>query len=172
GLYGLLTAAGMWATGRLRGERPPAKVAWGKLALAVSAVAAYAVLAIGLPLDRFVTSFLPTPGRLPLVLAVLVGTALYFAADEWLTRGATAPRGGYAVTKLCFLVSLALAIALDPPRLFFLIIIVPAILIFFVVYGLLSGWAYRRTLHPFVGALANAIAFAWATAVTFPVVGQ
>jgi hypothetical protein len=83
-----------------------------------------------------------------------------------------APRGGYAATKLCFLVSLALAIALDPPRLFFLIIIVPAILVFFVVYGCLSGWAYRRTFHPLVGALANALAFAWATAVTFPVVGR
>jgi len=40
------------------------------------------------------------------------------------------------------------------------------------VYGLFSGWAYHRTYHPMVGALANAIAFAWAIAVTFPAVSR
>ena len=64
-----------------------------------------------------------------------------------------------------------LAVALDPGRLFFLIIIVPAMLSFFLVYGLCSSWAYRRTQHPLTGALANAAAFAWAIGVTFPVVG-
>ena len=67
--------------------------------------------------------------------------------------------------------SLVLAIALNPPRLFFLIIIVPVILLFLVVYGLFSGWAYRRTGQPLVGAVAVALAFAWAIAATFPVVG-
>jgi hypothetical protein len=81
-------------------------------------------------------------------------------------------RWGYAATKLCFLLSLALAVALNLQRLFFLIIIIPAILLFFVVYGLFSGWAYRRTNHPLVGASANALVFAWAIAVTFPLVGR
>lgn len=170
GLYGLLTAAATWVLREPGGEDP--RVPWRAFTVAALAMTAYAVLAIGLPLDRFAFSFLPTPGRLPLVLAVLAGTALYFAADEWLTRGASAPRGAYAATKLCFLVSLALAIALDPPRLFFLIIIVPAILVFFVLYGTLSAFAYRRTGHPLVGATANAAAFAWAIAVTFPVVAR
>ena len=85
---------------------------------------------------------------------------------------AGAPLGGYAVTKLCFLLSLALAIALDLERLFFLIIIVPAILLLFLIYGLLAGWAYGRTHHPLVGGLANALVFAWAIAVTFPVVAS
>ena len=40
---------------------------------------------------------------------MLAGTLPYFVADEWLTRGAGAPRGAYALTKLCFLLSLALA---------------------------------------------------------------
>jgi hypothetical protein len=48
------------------------------------------------------------------------------------------------------------------------VIIVPPILAFFVVYGLFSRWAY----HPLVGAAANAFAFAWAIAVTFPVVSR
>jgi hypothetical protein len=101
---------------------------------------------------------------------MLASTLPYFLADEWLTRGAGAARGGYALTKLCFLLSLALAIALSLERLFFLIIIVPAILLLFLVYGLLSSWTYGRTGHPFVAAAANALVFAWAIGVTFPVV--
>ena len=99
---------------------------------------------------------------------MLAGTLPYFLADEWISRGPGAAAGGYAFTKLCFLLSLALAIGLDVRRLFFLIIIVPVILMFFVVYGLFSSWSFARTRHPLVGAVANAVAFAWAIAVVFP----
>ncbi len=170
-LYGLLT----WAT-LLLVRRPAADddlvplVDHGRLALAALAVLLYAVLVVGLSIDRFVTVFLPIPERLPLVAAMLVGTLPYFLADEWLTRGRTAPRGAYPFTKLAFLLSLAFAIALDFERLFFLAMIVPVILAFFVVYGLFSAWAYRATGHPFTAGLANAVAFAIAIAVTFPMV--
>jgi hypothetical protein len=65
-----------------------------------------------------------------------------------------------------------LAIALNPPKLLFLAIIVPVILALFLVFGLVSGWAYRRTNVPVVGALADALVFAWVIAVTFPVVSR
>ena len=81
-------------------------------------------------------------------------------------------RGAYAATKVCFLVSLLIAVALNPQKLFFLVIIVPAILVLFLIYGLFSGWIYRRTNHPLAGALANALVFAWFIAVTFPLVGR
>jgi hypothetical protein len=42
------------------------------------------------------------------------------------------------------------------------------IVLFFVVHGLFSRWSYRRTGHPLVAGLANAVAFAWALGVTFP----
>ena len=58
--------------------------------------------------------------------------------------------------------------ALDFRHLFFLIIIVPIIVLFFVVYGLFSAWTYRSTGHPWVAGVANALAFAWAIGVTFP----
>ena len=73
-------------------------------------------------------------------------------------------------SKLAFLVSLAIAVALDLERLFFLIIIVPVIALFFIVYGLLSRWTYTSTGHPLVAGLASAIAFAWAIGVTFPLI--
>jgi Na+/H+ antiporter NhaC len=141
------------------------------LAAAASAVLFYAIIVVGVPIDRFVTSFIPQPNRMPLILAVLCGTLPYFIADEWLVRGPQSPRYAYALTKFCFLASLALAVVLNPQRLFFLVIIVPVMLIFFLVYGLFSSWAYRRTNHPMVAASALAVAFAWSIAVTFPLVG-
>lgn len=166
-VYGLLTAAGL-----LLLRRPIAGRCRAVPFMAASVlVAAYCILAVGLPIDRYVTSFLLPPGRVLIMLAVLVGTLAYSVADEWATRGPGARRGAYAATKACFVLSLVLAIALNPARLFFLIIIVPVILLFLIVYGLFSGWAYRRTGHPLVGAAAVALAFAWAIAATFPVVG-
>jgi hypothetical protein len=120
------------------------------------------------PIDAFVTSFLPGPQRVPLILAMLGGTLLYALADEWATRGPGAARGGYAATKVAFLVSLAIAIALDFERLFFLVIILPVIVPFFLVFGLFSAWIYRSTGDPRVAAIANGAAFAWAIGVTFP----
>ena len=168
-LYGALTAAGLWWTG----HRPPR---WGAgrgaaLALAITLATLFAVLAIGVPVDRYLFNVQPEAGRLPLVLAMCAGTLPYFLADEWLTRGDAAAPGAYFVSKLCFLLSLVLAIVLNPPRLFFLAIIVPAILLLFIVYGLFSRWAWRRTGHPAVGAVANALAFGSFIAVTFPLVG-
>ncbi len=167
-LYGVLTAAGLWVAKQraspLAGVRP--------LALAFAAVAAaiYGVFAIGLPLDRYVTSFAPSGIRAGLLVAVFCGTLPYFLADEWLVRGASRARGAYAFSKLMFLLSLALAIALNPERLFFLAIVVPAILIAFVIYGLFSRWVFRSIGHPWAAAIANAASFAWLIAVTFPVV--
>jgi hypothetical protein len=167
-LYGLLTAAGLWLAKQrsspFPGLRPLA------LALATIAATVYGVFAIGLPLDRYVTSFAPVGIRGVLVVAVFCGALPYFLADEWLVRGASRVRGAYAFTKLMFLLSLAFAIALNPERLFFLAIVVPAILVAFVIYGLFSRWLFRSIGHPWAAAIANAAAFAWLIAVTFPVV--
>jgi pimeloyl-ACP methyl ester carboxylesterase len=129
---------------------------------------AFFLVLMAWPLDRFFTSFFPVAECLPLMLAVLVGTLPHFLADEWLTRGANSRRGAYPFTKLLFLLSLALAVGLDFQALFFLAIIFVVILIFFLVHGLFSRWAFRSTGSPLVAGLGNAVAFAWAMAVTFP----
>ena len=171
---GLLTGGLLWWTGGrpgvgrildqagLRG-RGGLRVAGG-----AGLMVAFFLLLMAWPLDRFFTSFFPVAERLPLMLAVFVGTLPYFLADEWLTRGAHPRRGAYAFTKLLFLLSLALAVALDFQALFFLVIIVPVILVFFVVHGFFSRWAFRSTGSPLVAGLGNAVAFAWAMGVTFP----
>lgn len=169
-LYGLLTFAGLWISGWRPAALKPQSISRTKLLIAIVALGLFNVLAFGQPIEAFALNVNPIPSRLPLVAAMLVAILPFFLADEWLVRGAQAPRGGYLVTKLLFAVSLALAVAMDFEGLFFLIIIVPVILLFFVVFGLISGWAYRRTNHPFVGACGTAMVLAWLIASTFPLV--
>ena len=147
-----------------------AGASWKNLAVASVLIGTYNIVAFGLPIDAYLFSFVPIPARLPLMAAIACGTLPYFIADEWLTRGAHARPGAYTLTKLCFLLSLAIAVALNPMKLFFLIIIVPAILLLFLTFGLISRWSYQATRHPLPGAIANAAVFAWAIAVTFPMI--
>jgi dienelactone hydrolase len=171
GLYGLLTGAGLWLL-RRKANLAPKPASGPKIAMDALLVTLYVIGAIGVPLDWFVTSYFPGLQRAPIALVLLCGTLPFFIADGYATRGPHARRGAYALTKFCFLLSLALAVALNLNKLFFLIIIAPVILIFFLVYGLISGWTYARVNHPLVGALALAAAFAWSIAVTFPIVGR
>jgi predicted alpha/beta hydrolase len=169
-LYGALTAATLLHLCRSADRPLGTPTSWKAIAIAASAVAAYNIIAFGLPIDTYVFSFLPIPPRIPLIAAIACGTLPYFVADEWLTRGTDSRRGAYALTKFCFLVSLAVAVALNPTKLFFLVIILPAILLLFLAFGLISRWSYAATHHPLPGALANAAVFAWAIAVTFPMI--
>ncbi len=164
--YGLIAFACLaWVGAPRPGWRALAN---GKLLAGAAAMVAYFLAAFVWPIDTYMTSFVPGGPRLALVLAMLAGTLLYFLSDEWLTRGQGAARWAFAVSKLAFIASLGIALGLDFGRLFFLLIIVPVIILFFLVFGLFSTWAYRRTGHPFVGGIANAVAFAWSIAVTFP----
>jgi hypothetical protein len=167
-VYGVLIFAGLWlAQGGLPVFRPPR---WRPLLVAAAALAAMYTLVLGLPLDAYVISYLPTGVRAPLVPIMFIGCALYFLADEWLTRGPGAAPGGYLFSKFCFIASLAIAVALNPRRLFFLVIIAIVIVILLTVYGLVGRWVYARTRDPRVGALGAAFGLAWALAVTFPIV--
>jgi len=171
-LYGMLTAAAILILrARNDASAPLARsVSWRAIVIAAVAVALYEIAGFGAIIDTYAFSFIPISARVPLIAAIACGTVPYFIADEWLTRGRLARRGAYALTKFCFLLSLAIAVLLNPQKLFFLAIIVPAILLLFLAFGLISKWSYSRTNHPLVGALANAALFAWAIAVTFPMI--
>ena len=167
-VMGLLMVLGL----RLAGRPVPlgALRSW-RVWLAAAGIAGFGILVLGLAIDRYLTAFVPATGtRLSLLPVVLAGLLPFFLADEWLTRGATAPRGAHVVTKLLVLASLAIAIALRPQELFFLAIIVPVMLVFFIAYGLISRWSWRATRQPLVAGLGNAVALAWGIAATFPIV--
>lgn len=154
---------------------------WRRM-MVCGAVTLFGTGAIGLALDLYGASFAIVGDRVLILACLLIGTTTFIVSDEWLTRGAATPSpitsehttglGRYIYTKLCFLGSLALAIALDLESLFFLIIIAPVIAIFFVIYGIFSQVTFRATCDPTVIGVANAIAFAWALAATFPLVIQ
>ncbi len=172
-VYGLLTAAGiLWLIrrGTIAAPQPPQVSRAG--ALSALAVVLWPALALGWPIDRWLFNLAPAAGRSGLIVLMACGTLIWFAADEWITRHPAAPRWAYPATKGLFLASLAIAVALDLSRLFFLIIIIPAILLLFVVFGLFSRWSWRATGSPWPAALAGALAFAWGIAVTFPAVAR
>jgi len=170
-LYGLITAAACFWIRHRRGEtsapflgrRRP-----GPALVAAAAASLFAAGAIAVAMDQFVTSFAVTAPRLPLLLMMLGGTLVYFLADEWLTRGPEVPRGAQLLTRVCFLFSLGLAVALSFQELFFLLIIAVVIIPYFLIYGLFGRWVYKATGDPLVSALPSAAAFGWTLAVVFP----
>lgn len=173
GIYGLLSLLGLLVY-RWRGPgfALPAR-AGTKLPLIVAAallMIGYVLLTNGMPAQFFVLNYFPPPVRLPIFGAVWLAMLPYFLADEWLTRGPSTPRAAYAISKVAVFVALAIAIALNPNQLFFLVLIAPLLLGYFVVYGLFSGWMYRRSGVALIGALANSAIFAWIAAVTFPLI--
>ncbi|MFK7891119.1 MAG: alpha/beta hydrolase, partial [Granulosicoccus sp.] len=179
-LYGLLSAA---LTVRLRrGTRslPTINnegaandiVLWNLIDWYKFSIAVLLLLLFSLPLAAVLNwqlaSFWPTVERLPLLLAVGAGTLCWFLADEWATRGNSQWQWAYPVSKVAFLLSLGIAVALNFDGLFFLLLIVPIMIPMLVVFGLLSRWSYRSTGCAQVAAVSNALVLAWAIAVTFP----
>ncbi|MFN3892318.1 MAG: alpha/beta hydrolase [Beijerinckiaceae bacterium] len=170
-VYGLLTAAFLLRALRGRpSEWLPASPLRFMAALVL--LVAFNFVALAWPIDVFLTSYAPGAERALLICAMFAGALPFFLADEWMTRGPHAARGAYAASKVSFIASLGFAIALDFQRLFFLAIITPFILAYFVVYGLISRWTYASTGHPLVAGLANALAVAWAIAATFPLLSR
>ncbi len=141
----------------------------GPLVLACALSVAYGVGAVALVLDRYFTAFVPTGDRLLLAALMAVAMFTYFAADEWAARGGRRDWARLLVSRAVFLISLLAAVALNLQDLFFLIILIPMILVFFVLYGALASAANRRTGHPMVGACVSAAALAWAVASVFPI---
>jgi dienelactone hydrolase len=168
-IYGGILWLGLWLT-RSKTWRVSCGAGSLRTIIAAGLVASYIIIAIGWPLDTFVTSFAAGGMRWALIPLVFAAIALAFTAEESFARDSGAPRFAYTISKIAFVVSLALAILLNPTRLFFLAIIVPVVTLLFVLFGLVNRWAFARTRHAMVGALGTAFALAWAISVTFPLV--
>jgi hypothetical protein len=184
GVYGLTTLIGVLVLARRSRQVstaagtpvPPVLLQPDRLQIELPIIGAAALLIVGyvfvsfgVPIHTFVLNYFPPIERLPSAAAIIALMLPYFLADEWLTRGPWAPRGAYVITKLLLIASLALAIALNL-QLFFLVLIAPLFVAYFVVYGLFSWIVFRRAGTPLIGALANSVIFAWIVAVTFPLV--
>ncbi len=161
-LYGALTLLLLGRWGALTGQFPP-RVWWIGLAVAVFGIAVF-----GGALDRYVASFWPHPGRAAVIAGLALGAAAYMLGDGILTEGGRAPFWRVLVARGAFLASLAAAVTLDFERLFFLVIILPVIVLFFLLFGMMAGWVGRRTGLPAAAGLGLGLVLAWALGVTFP----
>ena len=119
----------------------------------------------GFALDRYAANFWPTTARFWIIMAMALGAVPYMVADMMLAQrtswlGRLALRGS-------FLLSLGIAVALDFERLFFLMMIAPVLVLFYLVFGTIGGSAAGRS-----GALSTGLALglvlAWAIGVSFP----
>lgn len=161
-LWGLLLLAVLARGGQLRGQFPPR--VWPMAA----AVAAFAILGFGGALDRYVANFTPHAGRAWIIAVLALSTLPVMLADAVLTRGGHEGAGRVLGLRGALLLSLAVAVALDFDRLMFLAVILPVILLYFLVFGTLSGWVGRRCGRPAVAGLGSGLILAWTLGVTFP----
>lgn len=173
-VYGLLTASGLLIRRFVLWRKSVPQTTWVRqwffFPLVSLLAVGYVFLLFGIPTQFFLLNYFPPPARLPIFGIVLVAMLPYFLADEWLTRGPGTPRWAYLITKASFILSLLFAVLLMPNSLFFLILIAPVFIGYFLVHGLFSSWTYRRTGTFLIGAVANAIIFAWIVATIFPLV--
>ncbi len=158
-VYGALVLAGL----AVEGDLPRIRHWWVGLVLA-----AYGLLVFGGVLDRYVASFYPHAGRLPILAAILPGAILAMVADAALLQAGQARLWRRWVVRIAFLASLGVAVALDFERLFFLILILPVIVLFYLTFGLMGGWIGRRTGSALGVGVGLGVVLAWALAVSFP----
>ncbi len=158
-LYGGLVLAGAaWAGGL------PTARGW----ILGLGLALYGIVVFGGIMDRFVGSFVPHAGRIPVMAAILPGAVLAMLADALLSEATRAAFWRRAVARGMFLLSLGLAVVLDFERLFFLIIILPVILLFYLSYGTMGRFVGRRTGSVVAVGLGLGVILGWALGVTFP----
>ncbi len=157
-LYGGLQILLLYAMG----IRPTQGSVWPSLALAV-----YGIGVFGFALDTFGANYMPHAGRWPIIAAVALGAVPFMLGDALATAGGTAPLGRRLVVRSGLFVSLAIAVALDFEGLFFVVLILPIILLFFLIYGTMGGWVGRRA-GPVAQGLGLGLCLAWAIGVSFP----
>jgi dienelactone hydrolase len=161
-LYGAGTLLLLRRWGVLSGQLRPRAIAVGL------AVAFFGIAVFGGALDRYVASFFPNPQRLLVIAVLAVGAVPYLLADALLTEGGRAGLGRVLLVRGAFLGSLMIAVALDFERLMFLVIILPVIVLFYLIFGTLAGWVGRQTGLPAAGGLGIGLVLAWALGCTFP----
>ena len=121
----------------------------------------------GVAIHSFAANFLPNDERLLIVAALALGAVPFMAADAVATQGGRGLLWHRLLLRSAFFASLGLAVWLDFERLFFLILIAPVILLFFLIFGLMGRWTADRA-GPLAPGIALGLILAWSLGVTFP----
>lgn len=119
----------------------------------------------GVALDRYAANFWPAGPRLWIIGAIALGAIPAMLADARLTHLARLP--ARIALRGAFLASLGLAVALDFEGLFFLLMIAPVIVLFYLVFGTMGRQTAARG-GPLAPGLVLGLVLAWALGVSFP----
>ncbi len=139
-------------------------VAW----MSAAALAAYGIFVFGFALDRYVASFMPNGARAQAIAVIAIGALPYMIADALTAEGGRAPYWRIFLSRGAFLASLGAAVLFDFQRLFFLLMIIPVVLLFFVIFGTMGGFVARRIMSPITAGIGLGLILAWSLGVSFP----
>lgn len=139
------------------------ELSWPGLVLLLT----WGLVFVGLALDRYAASFLPTGQRLLVIAALSVATVPFMLADSLVSGAGTGRWWQRLAPRVALLVSLAIAALLRPEELGFVLLVLPVMLLFFLVHGTLGRALAQRT-----GVAASGVGLglilAWALGVSFP----
>lgn len=154
-IYGAVQLALLWLWGYRLGA-----TSWPAFAALLAGCAVF-----GFALDRYAANFWPTYERLWIIGVMMIGTVPFVLADTMLTARAAGLRR--IAARVGLLLSLGIAVFLDFEGLFFLMLIAPVLVLFFVVFGTMGRAAAKRS-GPLASGMALGIVLAWALGVSFP----
>jgi alpha-beta hydrolase superfamily lysophospholipase len=157
-IFGVFQLGALWRLNLLR------------LRVSASGVAAllfWGLAVFGLALDRYGANFVPIPARWWIIAALSLGTLPFMLADALATQGGMAPLWQRMVLRVGFFASLIWAVVLDFEGLFFLMLIAPVMVLFYVVYGFMGRWVALR-VGPATSGVALGLILAYALGVSFP----
>jgi len=141
------------------------RVPMGGLSVRGFALLAAGCVVFALAINRYAANFWPTDSRVWIIAAMAVGAVLFFVADARLCH--LASRRRRILIHVAFLVSLIFAVALDFSGLFFLLMIAPVVVLFYLVFGTM-GHAVSNRAGPLAAGLALGLMLAWSLGVSFP----
>lgn len=143
------------------------RVRFGLSIPAVLLLAFWGIAVFGIAMDRHVASFIPNTERLAIVAALCAGTVPAMVADAILTNAGRGAWWRRVAARAALVVSLGAAALLDPERLMFLFIILPVLVLFFLMHGLMARWVAQRG-GPVSAGIGLGLCLAWALGVSFP----
>jgi pimeloyl-ACP methyl ester carboxylesterase len=134
---------------------------------AVLALAIWGIAVFGFAMDRYVASFTPNGERFVIIALLCAGTIPFMIADSVITNAGRGRLWRRVTARVVFLASLAGAAMLDPERLMFLFIILPVLVLFFAMHGLMGRWIGQRSGAVTAG-VGLGLCLAWSLGVSFP----
>jgi len=135
--------------------------------VAICLLALWGCLVFGVAMDRYAASFMPNVERFQIVAILAIATVPFMVADAHVSGGGRGVWWRRIAARVAILVSLGAASVLDPARLTFVFIILPVLVLFYLVHGLMGRWVARQSGCLSAG-LGLGLCLAWALGVSFP----